>query len=154
MKKYFSLFLVIGAVAFAQTPKQSPASDTLITTAKQLQVDKMQRDNLFNQARTTMDASAKTLQKEYDDASKALRDKLKLDKKYADDIKHIESIQAQMNDLSNTARDKYSKEANPLSQKIASEEALINGLIPVVRKENSMPDTATFDPATQTWKKP
>src|SRR5579859_1724709 len=95
----FSLILATAALGQSPAVKSTPASDTLTHTAKQVAVDKVSLQNMFNQARSTMDTSAKQFQTEYDNASKALQDKLKQDKNYAGDLSHSEAIQNQMKSL-------------------------------------------------------
>lgn len=156
--KLASLILVgvEGALAQQAPPapaiKPSPASDTLTQTAKQVATDKAELQNKYNQARSAMDSSAKQLQAEHDAAVKALREKLKADKKYTADVTRIDAIQSQMEGLNHTVQDHFMKEATPLQAKIADETAVVNGLVPVVRKESALDDTMTFDIDTQTWK--
>ena len=38
-----------------------------------------------------------------------------------------------------------------MQQAMATDNALINGLLPIVRKENGFDDKATYDSKTQTW---
>jgi hypothetical protein len=134
------------------TVKGSPAADALVSTAKDLTSEKKSLDTALQQARSSLDLSQKTLRDQLMALQKDLNDKLKADKKYASSLSQMETIQKQMQDAGNAANSKLQQSAGPISAKVAQDQALIDGLIPVVRKENSLPDTATFDVGTQTWK--
>ena len=143
-----------GAMAFAQTAatvKPSPASDALVHAAQDLATAQKSYDNILNQARSTMDASSKALQQQLNDANKTLLDQLKADKKYKDELAKIDGLQKQMQGLNADASQKFNQNAAPIQNEIGKDKALIDGLIPIVRKENDLPATVTFDTATQKW---
>lgn len=141
------------ASAFGQvTVKSSPAADALVSAAKDLSTEKKSLDVALQQARSTLDTSQKAIKDQLTALQKDLNDKLKADKKYAPDLDKMEKLQKQLQDSGNEATNKFNQVGGPISTKVAQDQALIDGLIPVVRKENGLPDTATFDVETQTWK--
>lgn len=153
MRGILIVFLMgLCEVAIAQTPKPTPASETLTTTAKEMVADKANFTNVLNQSRSTMDASSKQLTEALNAKLKDLQAKLKEDKKYAGALAEIETMQKQVATLQSTSEQKFQQQTSPIQQKIATDNAVINGMVPVVRKENGWPDTATFDVETQTWK--
>lgn len=131
--------------------KQTPASDTLVQTAKDMAAEKSSFDTIRNQARSTVDASSKQLQDALKAKTDAMMTQLKADKKYAVQLAEIDTITKQMSDMSRGANDKFQKDTSPIQQKIATDNALIGGLIPIVKKENGFPDSTTFNVDTQKW---
>lgn len=152
------VFVLVGAsaIAFGQagnpvTVKSSPASDALVSAAKEMTDEKKSYDTALGQARTTLESSQKTLGEQLQAAQKDLNEKLKADKHYSPALANIETLQKQLAELQSQAQQKFSQASGPISNKISTDKALISGLIPIVRKENNLPDTTTFDPATQKW---
>lgn len=155
----FMLFpvLFLSSLAMAQTPvtvKSTPASDALVKTAQDLQTSQKSLDTLLQQARTTLDASQKSLQSDIAKANADLLAELKADKKYKDKLTAIDAMQKQLQAVSQQAEQKYQQESGTLQNEVNKDKALIEGLTPVVRKENDLPAAATFDPATQKWTAP
>lgn len=146
--------MALCEIAGAQSPtvKPTPASETLVKTAKEMATNKVNFQNALNQARTTLDASVKQLQEEVNAKTKAVYDELKADKKYKDKMAEVDTLQKQLAGLNSTQNTKFQTETMPIQQTISKDSALVDGLIPIVRKENDFPDSATFDPETQTWK--
>lgn len=134
------------------TPKASPASEALAHAAKDIGTEQKAFDAALHQAKATLDVSVKDLQKQNADLNKTLNDQIRADKKYKPMFEKIDAIQKQIQALNTDATNKFSQSVGPLNNQIASDKALIEGLEPVVRKENGWPDSATFDVATQTWK--
>lgn len=134
--------------------KSSPASDALIAAAKEATEEQKSFDTALQQARSSLDSSQKQLSTQLQDAQKDLNEKLKADKKYAPMLANIETMQKQLADLQSQAQNKFAQSSAPISNKIAVDKTLIDGLVPIVRKENGLSDTATFDPATQKWSTP
>jgi hypothetical protein len=155
LRNFVYALLGTSAIAFGQTTpitvKPSPANDALILAAKEMTDEQKAFDAALQQARSTLDASQKALGTQLQDAQKDLNEKLKADKKYAPILANIDTLQKQLADLQNQAQQKFGQASAPISNKIATDKALIDGLVPVVRKENGIPDTTTFDPATQKW---
>lgn len=158
LKKLAVRLLVAGGVALAQATspapsvKSTPASETLMRTAKELAAEKVNFQNVLNQARSTADASSKQLMDQFQAKSKDLQDKIRVDKKYGPMLIEVEAIQKQLNSLQQDQQDKFQKATGPIQQKIASDNVLIQGLVPIVKKESGFDDAATFDIDTQTWK--
>lgn len=159
----FSLLTVgcLAAVLFGQEPavnvvvvKSSPASDALVSTAKELTDEQKSLDTILNQARSSLDMQQKSLSKQLQDTQKDLEEKLKADKKYSPVLANIQALQKQLADLQTQAQSKFAQTSAPIQNKIATDKALIDGLVPVVRKENQLPPIAMFDPATQKWSLP
>jgi DNA repair ATPase RecN len=155
MKSILFAFALLGTsvIAFGQdiTIKPSPASDALVAAAKEMNEEQKAFDTAIQQARNTLEASQKQLGAQLQAAQKDLDDKLKADKKYAPLVDNIHTLEKQLADLQQQAQIKFSQSSAPMSSKIATDKALIDGLVPIVRKENDLPSTATFDSATQKW---
>lgn len=158
-----TLFVI---VAFAQTPaaakpdpnevavKDTPASQSLAQLGKDQAADQKKLNDLFQQARSSLDSNNKALNDSVAAAQKELNDKLNADKKYRPMLDHLKELQKQLGDAGNKAQADFQKEVNPIQQKLQMESAQISGLEPVVRKENSLPDSAIFNAATGKWSVP
>ena len=162
-----SIFALVftAVLVFAQAPpakpdpnevqvKDTPASQSLVQLAKDQEADQKHLNDIFQQARSSLDSNNKALQDELTKSQKALDDKLKADKKYRDDLAHIADIQSQITNAGTKAQQAFQQSIGPIQQKLNMASAQVQGLIPVVRKENGLPDTATFDMATQKWTNP
>lgn len=132
--------------------KKTPASDALNQAAKDLTAEQKAFDTALGTAKTSLEAEQKGIAERLQTASKTLNEKLKADKKYAGDIKSIEDMQAQIVVAGQKAQEKFTATAGALSGKLSTDKTLVDSLTPIVRKENDLPATATFDVATQTWK--
>lgn len=148
--------LLISSVVLSQSPtpvvvKSSPASDALVHAAQELATQQKSYDTILNQARSGMEANQKTLQADIQKANADLLAELKADKKYKDKLDAIDALQKKLNTVGEQAGQKFQQDAGPIQNVINTDKAVIDGLIPVVRKENDLPPTATFDSATQTW---
>lgn len=139
------------ASAEAVAIKPSPASEALIAAARSIQEEQKSLTEAFNQARSTLDLNQKTLQQSLTKSQNDLAAQLKQDKKYKDEMAQIDVLGKQIQDAGNKAQEDFQTKARPLQSQLASNTALLNGLLSVVRKENGLPDSATFDTATQTW---
>ena len=155
-------FMIVPTILFstfsiAQTPvtvKPSPAADALVHAAQDLQTEQKAFDTLLQQARTTAVASQKSLQEEIQKSNTDLLAELRADKKYKDKLAAIDVLQKQLQTVDQQANQKFQTEAAPIQNEINKDKALIDGLTPIVRQENSLPNTATFDLATQKWTEP
>jgi len=148
------VFIGVSALAFGQAPvtvKPSPASDALNNAAKDFQAEQKAFDNALQQARFASDLSQKQLVDQLQALNKKIYDQLHQDKHYKPMLDQIDTVQKQLQALQQTSEANFQKEAGPIQAKSQSDKALIDGLIPVVRKENGLPDTQTYDPVTQTW---
>jgi predicted RNase H-like nuclease (RuvC/YqgF family) len=157
MHRYATL-LLFAAMAAAQqpttptlTPKSSPAAESLAQMAKDQTEDQKHLNDIFQQARHNLDANQKALNDELAKTQQALEAKLKADKHYKDDLEHIDGLKKQIQDGSSKAQNDFMKSVGPIQQKLQTESVQVQGLIPVVRKENGWPDTATFATDTQKW---
>lgn len=149
------LMLVTGAV-YAQkptdlAPKDSPALQTLIQLSIDKAADQKAFDIKLQQARSSLDQAQKALNDQLQSEQKDLNGKLQADKKYKPLLDQIADTQKKVNEAGQAAQATFTKDAGPIQQKVATEAAQIEGLIPVVRKENGFPDNAAFDVATQKW---
>jgi DNA repair ATPase RecN len=158
MKRRIQLLLLaaftIGYTALipAQDTKPSPAAEALANAAKEMADSQKSFDVGIQQARSSEETTSKALIKQLTDANKSLHDKLEADKKYKPLVDQIDTMQKQIQGLDNDMRTKFTQQYGPIQQKIAADKALIDGLVPIVRKENGWPDSATYDYTTQTWK--
>lgn len=157
MKFLLVFAFLIGSVAMAQTSvtvKSSPAVDALNHAAQDLTTEQKSLDTILQQARSNVDASQKSIQAELQKANTDLLKDLKADKKYKDRIAALEEMQKRLQTIGQQAEQKYQQEAGSIQNKVNTDKALIDGLIPVVRSENNLPTTATYDQATQKWTVP
>jgi len=136
------------------TVKSSPASDALVTASKEMTEGQKSFDTALQQARSGLEINQKSLSDQLQTVQKDLSDKLKADKKYAPILADIDRLQKQLAGLQNDAQQKFVQASAPISNKIATDKALIDGLIPIVRKENDLPSTTTFNSTTQKWTEP
>lgn len=151
--------LFISSIAIAQntTPvavKPSPASDALVKASQDMQAGQKSFDTILSHARVAAESSQKSLQADIQKANADLMAELKADKKYKDKLASIDELQKKLNTIGQQAEQKFQQEAGPIKNEINKDKALIDGLTPVVRKENDLPDTAKFDSATQKWTAP
>lgn len=157
MKFLFVSALFLSSLAAAQVPvtiKPSPASDALNQAAQESVNKQKSYDTILSKARIAADANQKSVQSELQKANAALLAELKVDKKYKDKLDAIDNLQKQLNTSGQQAEQKFQQEAGPIQNEINKDKALIDGLTPVVRKENDLPETAKFDSATQKWTAP
>lgn len=163
-------FALVSAIAlaailsFAQAPpaapkpdpnevavKDSPASQSLAQLAKDQVVDQKHLNDIFQQARTSLDQNNKALNDAVVAAQKELNDKLNEDKKYRPMMDKLKDLQKQLQEAGQKAQQDFQKSVGPIQQKLNMESAQIQGLEPVVRKENNLPDNAVFNAATGKW---
>jgi hypothetical protein len=164
MNRFVSaVFLVCTSAVFAQTSalapsstveitvKSSPAEIALLNAASDFNTNQKSMDTILQQAKTIVAANAKVLQDELTATQKELNDKVMVNKKYKPLIDKIANLNKELTDLSQNARTKYFQDTYPIQQKMKQDDALITGLVHVVKQENNLPNTATFDPKTQKW---
>ena len=132
--------------------KPSTDSDALDSAAKDLQADQQAIDTAVQQERESLDASLKALQKQNGDLLKELEAQLRADKKYKPMMDKIDTIEKQIQTIGQTAQNNFARTAGPIQTRIASDRTIISFLVARVRKENNLPDSAIYDPKTQTWK--
>lgn len=163
MSLAIALVITVGAIAQTTSPehpsntvtvKDTPTSRALVKAAKE-SIDAAKANNdLLQQARSMLDQNQKALVDQLKAIQKDLDDKLKNDKKYAPILAQIADMQKKLNESGQAAQAKLSENQAPFQQKIQTDSAVIQGLIPIVREESGLPDTATFDASTQTWTQP
>lgn len=150
-------FLIIAIPAIAQNPvtvKSSPASDVLVKTAQDLQIQQKSLDGILAQAKVGLETGQKALQAQIAKGNADLLTELRADKKYKDKLAAIDAMQKQLATLSQQAEQKFQQDSGPIQNEINKDRALIDGLTPIVRKENDLTEAATFDQATQKWTEP
>ena len=148
------LGFLFGVILFAQSPvavKDSAASQVLNQTAKEHAADQAAFNTKLQQARYSLDQSNKDLQKQIQDLQKTLQDKLKADKHYKDLLDQIDALQKKFNENSQRANEAFQRSLAGLPQKIQTENAQMQSLIDVVRKENNLPADATYNEEKQIW---
>jgi len=148
---------IFTAKAFAQTPltpKDTPASQVLAQLVKDHNADQKAFDVKRQQAMSTLDQSNKTLSDQVAAMQKALMDDLNKDKKYKPRIDQINGMQQKLQTNGANANQAFQRDVGPLQQRVLTEQSQIDGLLPVIRKENGFADNAVFDPATGKWSEP
>ena len=157
------LFLATTLGAGAQTPptpaqdiavKTTPASTNLAEISTAYQADQKSYNTQLQQARFALDQTQKDYQNQLAKANKELQDKLKADKHYTAILAQIDDLTKKLQTSASTAQEKFNQSTSTIQTKLATENAQINVLVPVVRKENDLPDGATYDPSTQKWTAP
>lgn len=157
MKKFFGSIVVLLSIAvtgYTQTPvtvKDSPALTALLRASKDSQSEQKAYDDALHQAKSSLDSDQKALTEQLTKLSKELHDKLALDKKYKGDLDQISTIETQLKNLGQDAQNKFSAKAGAISSQLNSDRILVQELVPIVRKENNLPDSVSFDDKTQTW---
>ena len=146
--------VVSGPPADPITVKDTPASQSLDKLAKEEADNQKTVNDLFQQARHNLDANQKALQDEIKKQTKDLNDKLAEDKKYKPIMDKIKDLNKQLQDIQGKAQADFQKNAGVLQQKVQSAMYQVEALIPVVRKENGLPETAQYNPQTQKWTVP
>jgi hypothetical protein len=136
------------------TVKDTDANKELIRLAKDQAEDQKRANDIFQQARTSLDQNNKALQDELTKAQKDLNDKIKNDKKYRDDFAHIEGLQKQITDAGAKAQTSFQNAISPIQQKLDLESKEMQGIESVVKRENGFGDDVQFVPATGKWIKP
>lgn len=134
------------------TAKPSPASDALNKAAQESTVQQQTFDAAFQTAKAALDAQVKDLQKQSAELNQQLNAQIRADKHYKPLFEKIDAIQKQLAALNKDATDKFQQNVGPIQNQLATNKVLIESLVPIVRKENGWPESATFDAATQTWK--
>lgn len=152
---------LVASIAFSQTPKaadvavkDTPASQTLNQMAKDQAADQQVWNTKLQQARFSLDANVKTLNDQIQSLQKDLETKLKQDKKYKPFMDQIADAQKKLKSVNDDANTNFTKDTNSLQQKIKMESDNVTVLIPVVRKENGLPDGAQYNAETQKWTMP
>lgn len=160
MKAGFAILLWAGAAlgqaalppaAATVTVKSSPASDALMVAAKDLQSSQRTLEVASQQAKATMDASQKALNDQLIAITTDLNKRVRADKKYSADFEKIDSLQKQLQTTAQQAQQKFVTDYGPIQQKVATDNAVINGLVPVVKAENGLDEKTIFDPVSQSW---
>ena len=161
--------LFVASTLVAQTPaatpttqptktdvviKDTPASEALLQFAKDQTADQTAFNTKVQQANFTLNQNNKALQDQIAAANKDLLEKLRADKKYKPLLDNIDNLNAELATTGQKVRDDFSKDAGPLQQKLNFETDEVKTLIPVVRKENGLPDDATFDTSSGKWTVP
>lgn len=136
------------------TAKSTPASDALGELARDQTADQAALNTKLQQAKYSLDQSNKALGDQIQTVQKDLMAKLNQDKKYKPMLDQIADLQKKLNENQTNASNAYQKDAGPLVQRVQSETAQVQGLIPVVKKENGFPDNATYSVETQKWTVP
>lgn len=168
MKVSGILAILFATTAFAQTTapkpvdqpktdvviKDTPASQALIQFSKDKTADQAVFDTKIKQAQFTLDQSNKDLQTQIDTANKDLLEKLKADKKYKPLLDNLDNLNAKKNDNGQRISGDFQKDTGALQKKLTIDADEVAALTPVVRQENDLPDTATFNESTGKWTVP
>jgi DNA repair exonuclease SbcCD ATPase subunit len=134
--------------------KETPASRELDSLARTQTADQAALNVKLQQARAALDQSNKTVQDELTSIEKTLQEQLQSDKKYKPLLDKIKDLTKKSQDLNSTAGAAFQKDTAELQSKLQVEHNQIDGLIKVVKEEAGLPESATFDVATQKWSIP
>jgi hypothetical protein len=119
----------------------SPAEDTLVDMAKQLEAAKATYNTLLQQARTNLDTKNKPILDEMKTRSKKWQDKIDAENK---------DLKAQITKNEVDAADQFKKEVASLSGKLVDPKTIAT-LEDIVKKEQNLPATAHFDVDQKKW---
>lgn len=133
------------------TPKATPASQSLDQVAKDQDTNTKNLNTIYQQAKSVLDSTQKALSDELDKSQKAFDAKVQADKHYKSDLDHIADVKKRLAENSTKAQNDFNAKAAPISQNLQLEQAQIQGLIPIVRKENGWPETVNYNLSTQKW---
>jgi Skp family chaperone for outer membrane proteins len=136
------------------TAKSSPAADALVAAAKEAAEGQKSLDVIIKDISAQLTAAQKSDQDQIVALKKSLDEKLKADKKYKPLIDQLDVLQTDLNSSQQKFQVMFNQKAGPVQQKVATDNALVQGITPVVRKENGFSPDTVFDVATQTWKAP
>jgi Skp family chaperone for outer membrane proteins len=151
----FLAIVLITAGVMAQEPvKDSVASQTLNKMAQQYAVDKAQLDTKTQQARSSLDASNKELNEKAAALQKQLLDQIRADKRYKPLLDQVDQLKKQSDQLNADAQRKFVEANRELMERVNGAAGQMESVKGIVRKENSLPEAATYDAATQTWAVP
>lgn len=150
--------LTAGLASHAQKPetttiavKSSPAEDSLVSMAKQNTDAQKAINDIFQQAKASLDAKNKPIQDEMKSRSAKYQAEIdKLNAKIADGNK---DLQAQLNANAQAAQQDF-QQKTAIFQKEAVSDQTLQVLEGIVRKEADLPASATFDAGTQQWSIP
>jgi hypothetical protein len=131
----------------------TPASDSLVQTSRQLVAEKSALDKSVADTQSSLNSSTKVLQDEFRAKGKLLQDEVRADPKYRPLIAEMDALQKKLSDAGTAAQDEFKKSTGPARQKVATDNAIVQGLIPVARKEKGYDDSMTWNVDTQTWSK-
>jgi predicted S18 family serine protease len=137
----------------AITIKPSPSEDALVQAAKDAQLQHAEFTVAQQQAEKALSDKQKALNDKLAAINKQITDKLKADKHYRDLMAQFSATQADLQKAQADAGTAFQQQTGKVQEAIAKDNALIQGLIPVVRKENGLADTDSFDESSQQWKK-
>jgi hypothetical protein len=142
MKKVSGLLAVLfAATLIAQTPPKAPeppktkeiavqssvSEDALVTLYQDLSDNKKKANDTLQQARTALDAKNKPIQAQIDPLNKQIQ---------------ANNDEAQKN---------FTTAVAPFNNNVGRDQAEIEGIEKIVKKEQSLPDDATFDLNTGKW---
>lgn len=136
------------------TVKSSPAEDALVGASKDAIESRKKFDQMSQDAQNGLFVNQKKLVDDLTAKQKAMIEKIKADKKYKAMIDEIDGLQKQLQNMQGDVRGRFAQQTAPLQQKIASDNAAVETLIPIVKKDNNLPDNAVFDKEKQTWSAP
>lgn len=164
MKQVSIAILALASLAvFAQQPasagkevtvKDTPASLALVELAKDTVKNTKNFNDILQQAKFSLDQNNKALTDEVQKSQKALDEQLLADKHYKNQIDHIKDLQRQITESGSKAQQEFQKKVGPIQQNITDSNAQIKALIPIVRKENDLPENAVFSNETGKWTVP
>ncbi len=152
MKRFLLVVIVLTAlIAKAQNPsateltvKSSPTEDVLVSLAKQGVNTQKVINSLLQQARFNLDQKNKPILEEMKKRSAKWQAKIDADTKDLKDQLDANQKEAAM---------KFQVEIGALQNQVVSLQTL-KILEDIVRKEQGLPDNATFNPETQKWTVP
>jgi len=151
-----SSFATIKLTAPATPPdfvkiKDTPASRAMNEAAKDLsaRIAAAKADADQAQAKLAADqkdnlAAASALQKE-------MSDLLKADPKYKTYVDRMDALNKSLSDSKDAAQNAFDARHKADKDAEAKDAQTIQGVFKVVQQENKLPDTASYDPSTQTW---
>jgi hypothetical protein len=142
-----ALFLMIGC-----HKTTTPSSDALVRAAKDITSAQADFDKALTKARTESSQALKPSQDQLLQLNNEMNAKIAADPKYAPLVKQIKDLGAQQNAIVQKDEQAFAQQTGTLQSRIATDNAQIQALTPIVKKEQSLPDSAVFDVKTQTWK--
>jgi hypothetical protein len=157
MKRVIAIsVLMLGAViVFAQTEVpvgKSTTQEALVRMAKESVEAQKAKDDLLAKARTALETKDKPLVDQIKVKAKPTQDKIDAYVKVwqAKIDADTKDLRAAVDKNNKEAEAEYQKQVAPFDAKILSPQTL-KTLEDIVKKEQLLPDDATFDPVKQVW---
>lgn len=159
MKNRIAVVFLAASIAFGQTAtkpaalsvRDTPAAQSLNDYAKSQVKDDAEIQAKLTTARNALSEQIGPINKEIEETSKEINQKLAEDKRYKPLLDKIAALRKQQTELQNTASRVFAQAEQTTQSRYNAEVQQVQALIEVVRKENNLSASANYNVATQQW---